>query len=196
MVGARFIPTVPKMRIARYLDLAAPIKKLKRFRLCNQEVADGLVYFSDAAAIKRLNEILRFHNTGEIPIEYIKDKEGNVMRSDSTVTKDTKNIFEYQDCLESVKGPDGAGWLTARCPVCEFKGAQVGEVWDDTHNHFRFREEGAFYCHSNCEGWEVFRWLDSMLAGVEPNFDKVGAPTVVSSDEDFDQWFAKKEGSQ
>lgn len=196
MVGARYIPTVPKMRIARYLDLAAPIKKLKRFRLCNQEVADGLVYFSDAAAIKRLNEILRFHNTGERPIEYIKDKEGNVMRSDSTVTKDTKNIFEYQDCLESVKGPDGAGWLTARCPVCEFKGAQVGEVWDDTHNHFRFREEGAFYCHSNCEGWEVFRWLDSMLAGVEPNFDKAGAPTVVSSDEDFDQWFAKKEGSQ
>ena len=26
------------------------------------------------------------------------------MRNDSTVTKDTKNIFEYQDCLESVKG--------------------------------------------------------------------------------------------
>ena len=118
------------------------------------------------------------------------------MRSDSTVTKDTKNIFEYQDCLESVKGPDGAGWLTSRCPVCEFKGAQVGEVWDDTHNHFRFREEGAFYCHSNCEGWEVFRWLDAMLAGVEPNFNKTGAPTVVSSDDDFDQWFAKKEGSK
>jgi hypothetical protein len=131
-----------------------------------------------------------------MPVEYIKDKEGNVMRSDSTVTKDTKNIFEYQDCLESVKGPDGAGWLTARCPVCEFKGAQVGEVWDDDHSHFRFREEGAFYCHANCEGWEVFRWLDAMLAGVEPNFDKTGAPTVVSSDEDFDQWFAKKEGSQ
>lgn len=196
MVGARYIPTVPKMRIARYLDLAAPIKKLKRFRLCNQEVANGLVYFSDAAAIKRLNEMIRFHNTGERPVEYIKDKEGNVMRSDSTVTKDTKNIFEYQDCLESVKGPDGAGWLTSRCPVCEFKGAQVGEVWDDTHNHFRFREEGAFYCHSNCEGWEVFRWLDAMLAGVEPNFNKTGAPTVVSSDDDFDQWFAKKEGSK
>lgn len=196
MVGARYIPTVPKMRIARYLEIAAPIKKLKRFRLCNQEVANGLVYFGDAAGIKRLNEILRFHNTGEMPVEYIKDKEGNVMRSDSTVTKDTKNIFEYQDCLESVKGPDGAGWLTARCPVCEFKGAQVGEVWDDDHSHFRFREEGAFYCHANCEGWEVFRWLDSMLAGVEPNFDKTGAPTVVSSDEDFDQWFAKKEGSQ
>lgn len=184
------------MRIARYLDLAAPIKKLKRFRLCNQEVANGLVYFSDAAAIKRLNEMIRFHNTGERPVEYIKDKEGNVMRSDSTVTKDTKNIFEYQDCLESVKGPDGAGWLTSRCPVCEFKGAQVGEVWDDTHSHFRFREEGAFYCHSNCEGWEVFRWLDAMLAGVEPNFNKTGAPTVVSSDDDFDQWFAKKEGSK
>ena len=133
MVGARYIPTVPKMRIARYLELAAPIKKLKRFRLCNQEVANGLVYFGDAAGIKRLNEILRFHNTGEMPVEYIKDKEGNVMRSDSTVTKDTKNIFEYQDCLESVKGPDGAGWLTARCPACEFKGAQVGEEGASEH---------------------------------------------------------------
>ena len=146
-------------------------------------------------AVKRLNEMLRFHNTGERPVEYIKDKEGNIVRSDSTVNKDTKNIYEYQDCLESVKGPDGAGWYTSRCPVCEFKGAELGEVWDDDHTHFRFREEGAFYCHSGCEGWEVFRWLDAMLAGVEPNFDKMGAPTV-TSDNEFDEWLAKKEASE
>ena len=176
-----------------YLSLSAPIRKLKRFRLCNQEVAGGFVYFNGPAATKRFNEIIRFHNTGERPIEYIKDKDGNIVRSDSTVTKDTKNIFEYQDCLESVKGPDGAGWYTARCPVCEFKGAELGEIWDDDHTHFRFREEGAFYCHANCDAWEVFRWLDAMLAGVTPNFDKAGAPTVVSNDDDFDNWLAKKE---
>ena len=192
MRGGGYVKTIPKMEIARYLDLVAPIKKLKRFRLCNQEVSNGFVYFSDTAAIKRLNEILRFNNTGERPVEYIQDKEGKIVRNDSTVTKDTKNIFEYQDCLESVKGPDGAGWYTSRCPVCEFKGAQVGEVWDDTHDHFRFREEGAFSCHSGCEAWEVFTWLDAMLAGVEPNFDKKGAPTVVSSDDDFDNWMAKR----
>ena len=196
MVGARYVHTVPKMEIARYIDLVAPIRKLKRFRLCNQEVANGYVYFSDAAAIKRLNEILKFNNTGERPVEYIKDKEGKIVRSDSTVNKDTKNIYEYQDCLESVKGPDGAGWYTSRCPVCEFKGAQVGEVWDDTHDHFRFRESGAFSCHSGCEGWEVFTWLDAMLAGVEPNFSKAGAPTVVSSDDEFDEWLAKKEAGE
>lgn len=195
MVRGGYAQTIPKMEIARYLTLAAPIKKLKRFRLCNQEVAGGYVYFSDAAAVKRLNEMLRFHNTGERPVEYIKDKEGNIVRSDSTVNKDTKNIYEYQDCLESVKGPDGAGWYTSRCPVCEFKGAELGEVWDDDHTHFRFREEGAFYCHSGCEGWEVFRWLDAMLAGVEPNFDKMGAPTV-TSDNEFDEWLAKKEASE
>lgn len=195
MVRGGYAQTIPKMEIARYLTLAAPIKKLKRFRLCNQEVAGGYVYFSDAAAVKRLNEMLRFHNTGERPVEYIKDKEGNIVRSDSTVNKDTKNIYEYQDCLESVKGPDGAGWYTSRCPVCEFKGAELGEVWDDDHTHFRFREEGAFYCHSGCEGWEVFRWLDAMLAGVEPNFDKMGAPTV-TSDNEFDEWLAKKEAGE
>ena len=192
MGRGHYAKTVPRMEIARYLTLAAPIRKLKRFRLCNQEVANGYVYFTDAAAVKRLNEMLRFHNTGERPVEYIQDKEGNIVRNDSTVTKDTKNIFEYQDCLESVKGPDSAGWYTSRCPVCECKGAQVGEVWDDTHDHFRFREEGAFSCHSGCEGWEVFTWLDAMLAGVEPNFDKKGAPTVVSSDDDFDNWMAKR----
>ena len=195
MVRGGYAQTIPRMEIARYLTLVAPIKKLKRFRLCNQEVAGGYVYFSDAAAVKRLNEMLRFHNTGERPVEYIKDKEGNIVRSDSTVNKDTKNIYEYQDCLESVKGPDGAGWYTSRCPVCEFKGAELGEVWDDDHTHFRFREEGAFYCHSGCEGWEVFRWLDAMLAGVEPNFDKMGAPTV-TSDNEFDEWLAKKEASE
>ena len=195
MVRGGYAQTIPKMEIARYLTLAAPIKKLKRFRLCNQEVAGGYVYFSDAAAVKRLNEMLRFHNTGERPVEYIKDKEGNIVRSDSTVNKDTKNIYEYQDCLESVKGPDGAGWYTSRCPVCEFKGAELGEVWDDDHTHFRFREEGAFYCHSGCEGWEVFRWLDAMLAGVEPNFDKMSAPTV-TNDNEFDEWLAKKEASE
>jgi len=195
MVRGGYAQTIPKMEIARYLTLAAPIKKLKRFRLCNQEVSGGYVYFSDAAAVKRLNEMLRFHNTGERPVEYIKDKEGNIVRSDSTVNKDTKNIYEYQDCLESVKGPDGAGWYTSRCPVCEFKGAELGEVWDDDHTHFRFREEGAFYCHSGCEGWEVFRWLDAMLAGVEPNFDKMGAPTV-TSDNEFDEWLAKKGASE
>ena len=153
MVGARSPKTVPKIELGRYLSLAAPIRKLKRFRLCNQEVAGGFVYFNDPAAVKRLGEMLRFHNTGERPVEYIRDGKGNIMKSDSTVTKDTKKIFEYQDCLESVKGPDGSGWYTARCPVCEFKGAELGEVWDDDHTHFRFREEGAFYCHANCEAW-------------------------------------------
>ena len=192
MVGVRYPKTVPRIELGRYLSLAAPIRQLKRFRLCNQEVASGYVYFSDAAAIKRLNEMLRFHNTGERPVEYIKDKDGNVMRSDSTVTKDTKNIFEYQDCLESARGPDSHGWHTARCPVCEFKGAELGEIWDDDHTHFRFRPEGAFYCHANCEAWEVFTWLDAMLAGVEPNFDKKGAPTVVSNDNEFDEWMEKR----
>ena len=75
------------------------------------------------------------------------------------------------------------------------QGAELGEVWDDDNTHFRFREEGALYCHSGCEGWEVFRWLDAMLAGVEPNFDKMGAPTV-TSDNEFDEWLAKKEAGE
>ena len=185
------------MGIPQYLTLVQPIRKLKRFRLVNQEVKNGLVYFSDTAAVKRLNEIIRFHNDGERPIEYILDKEGKRVRNDSTVNKDTPKIYDYQDCLESVKGPDAQGWHTSRCPVCEFKGAEVGEIWDDTHDHFRFREEGAFYCHANCEAHEVFTWLNAMLEGKVPVFGKSSgavAPTV--SDNEFDEWLSKKESKE
>ena len=196
MSAVNSIGAVPKMGIVQYLSLVEPIRKLKRFRLCNQAIKGGVVYFEDAAAIKRLNEIIRFHNDGERPVEYIKDKDGKIMRSDSTVTKDTPNIFEYKDCLESVKGPDGAGWYTARCPVCEFKGAEIGEIWDDTHNHFRFREGGAFYCHANCEAYEVFTWLTAMLEGRTPIFDKNAGVAPIVSNNEFDQWLEKKLGDK
>lgn len=186
--------TVPKMGIQQYLTLVQPIRKLKRFRLVNQEIKGGLVYFSDVASMKRLNEIIRFHNDGERPIEYIIDKEGKKVRHDSTVNKDTPNIFEYQDCLESVKGPDSQGWYTARCPVCEFKGAEVGQVWDDTHDHFRFREGGAFYCHANCEAPEVFTWLTAMLEGRMPVFGKTTGTAPTVNENEFDEWLAKKGG--
>jgi len=189
MHGGLSLNAVPKMEIARYLDLIQPIRTLKRFRLVNQEVKNGFVYFGDAAAMKRLNEIIRFNNTGERPIEFIVDKEGKVVRNDSTITKDTPNIYEHRDCLDGLKGPDGGGWYTSRCPVCEYHGG------DSDKNHFRFMESGVFSCFAGHEGWEVFEWLTAFIQGRQPVFDKKGSSVPDLSDDAFDNWMTKKEAN-
>ncbi len=165
-VGAQ---TIPKMSLARYLELIRPIRKLKRFHLVNQDVRGGMVYFRGPAAMRRLTEIVRFHNTGELPSEVA--IKGQTLVSDTTVSKDTPNIYMHRALLEDLRGPDSEGWYTSRCPTCAWKGDQVGQKWDDDSTHFRFRETGQFYCHANCEAFEVFRWLEATLADADVVLD-------------------------
>ena len=174
------------MRLTRYLALIQPIRTLKRFRLVNQDVKNGFVYFEGAAGVKRLNEIIHFHNTGERPIELIFDKEGKVVKSDSTITSDTPTDYEDRDCLEGVRGPDGSGWYTSRCPVCEYHGG------DKDKNHFRFRESGAFTCFAGHEGPEVFEWLSALIGERKPNFDQKSATIPTLPDDAFDKWMEQR----
>ena len=152
---------IPKVKLELYLDLIENLRSLKRFSLVNQEVHDGFVYFPTVSSLKILQELLRYQNTGEKPSD-ITLKGGELVsdkRFDFTV-------YEHRDFLMSVKGPDGSGWLTSRCPVCEHFGG------DSDHNHFRFIESGAFKCFAGCESWKIIEWFNAILNDREPVFTK------------------------
>jgi len=161
---------IPKMPLPQYLSMIESLRSLKRFALVNQEVHNGYVYFPDVAAINRLKELLRHESHGEKPSEMT--IQGGKKVSDKRFSV---NVFENADMLASVKGPDGAGWYTSRCPVCEHFGG------DTDHNHFRFREDGPFKCFKGCEGWKVIEWFKAMLADREPVFErgKVATPSEI-----------------
>ena len=155
------ITGVPKMPLQQYLGLVEKLRSLKRFALVNQEVHNGYVYFPNVAAIHRLKELLRYENTGEKPSEM-------TLKGGKTVNdkRFSVNVYENKDFLESVRGPDGAGWYTSRCPVCEHYGG------DSDHNHFRFREDGPFKCFKGCDGWKIIEWFKSILNNRSPIFDR------------------------
>ena len=160
---------IPKVPLAQYLSMVENLRNLKRFALVNQECHGGFVYFRDTAAINRLKELLRYHNTGEKPSE-VTIKGGKNMsdkRFDFTV-------YQHRDFLMSVRGPDGSGWFTSRCPVCEHNGG------DTDHNHFRFMEAGAFKCFSGCESWKIIEWFNAMLNDREPKFVKDDTPDEIT----------------
>tara|TARA_B100000035_G_C20995152_1_gene552122 strand:+ start:57 stop:581 length:525 start_codon:yes stop_codon:yes gene_type:complete len=159
---------IPKMRLAEYLEKIENLRKFKRFSLVNQHVHDNFVYFPDVAAINVLKELLRYHNTGEMPSDYT-TKGGKSVKD----TKFDFTVYEHREFLMSVRGPDGSGWFTSRCPVCEHHGG------DTDHNHFRFIESGAFKCFSGCESWKIIEWFNAMLNDREPKFVKGDTPNEI-----------------
>lgn len=160
------ISGTPKVPLSLYLSMVENLRSLKRFALVNQQVKDGFVFFNDVAGIKRLQELLHYHNTGEKPSEMT--IKGNKLVNDS---KYDLNISKHKDMLMSVRGPDGRGWYKSRCPVCEHKGG------DTEHDHFGFTEEGPFHCLAGCEPRDVIEWFKAMLNDREPNFDRTkGTP--------------------
>ena len=149
------------MPLALYLSMIEGLRALKRFSLVNQQVRGGYVHFNDVAGIRRLQEILNYHNTGEKPSE-MTIKGGKVVND----SKYDLNISQHKDMLMSVRGPDGRGWYKSRCPVCEHGGG------DTEHDHFGFTEEGPFHCLAGCEPWKVIEWFKAMLNSRAPNFDR------------------------
>jgi len=137
------------------------LRSLKRFSLVNQNIRGGKVFFHDLPSIKRLSELLHYHNTGEKPSDMT--IKGGKQVSDSRYDI---VVAEHKDMLASVRGPDGRGWYKSRCPVCEHKGG------DTEHDHFGFTEEGPFKCLAGCEPRDVIEWFKAMLANRQPNFDR------------------------
>lgn len=167
----------PRMPLAQYLELTRRLRKHSKFHLTNQSVQDGWVYFIGEAAMKRLLEIIHHTNDGLLPsIEKIKNEERKKMQGDSI------NAYEHLDYYEGVKGPDGDGWYTARCPVCEWHGR------DSDHNHFRFTEDGTVHCFVGHTGSEIHEAIRAMVEGRPPQFR---VPKLKSGPKDLED-FAKE----
>ena len=134
--------TVPKMDFLRYLALTRGIRKDPRFKLSNQEIVNGMVYFRDAAAMRNLQEIIQAHNTGSVPETEVKlqqEAKNEWMRKSDGITVDMT-----LDALENVRGPDGSGTYTARCISCAERGG------DSDSNHLRFHPEKGLHCFAGC----------------------------------------------
>ena len=172
--------SVRKMPLAQYLELTRRLRKHSQFHLTHQANKDGWVYFTDESSIKRLLEIIHHQNDGLLPsVEKIKNEERKKMQGDSI------NAYEYREFYEGVKGPDGDGWYTARCPVCEWHGR------DSDHNHFRFTEDGTVHCFVGHSGSEIHEAIRAMIEGRAPQFKRAGKSKLKSDTKDLEA-FAKE----
>lgn len=147
--------SAPKMPFLEYLNLVQKIQRDKRFKLSNQELRNGIVYFRDPVSIKILNEAIHAYNTDTIPEteQALKKRaEAEWALASGGLTLDGTLAL-----LEDVKGPDSSGTYTARCPVCAVNGG------DSDSNHLRFNPDKGIYCfagHNRFEIMKVIREID------------------------------------
>ena len=143
--------TTPKMHFVEYLNLVQKIQRDKRFKLSNQELKNGIVYFRDAGAIKTLTEAIHAYNTDSIPeSEQALKKQAEI---EWLLESGGLSMEATLDLLEDVKGPDGSGTYTARCPAC------AANNGDSDSNHLRFNPEKGIYCFAGHNRFQIMRTL-------------------------------------
>ena len=157
-----------KVRLAEYLEKIENLRKFKRFSLVNQHVDDNFVYFPDVVAINVLKELLRYHNTGEMPSDYT-TKGGKRVKD----TKFDFTVYEHREFLMSQRGPDGSGWFTSRCPGSASITVETPTI--TTLGSLNC----AFKCFSGCESWKIIEWFNAMLNDREPKFVKGDTPNEI-----------------
>ena len=145
---------VPKMVVADYLKLLRDTKVTasKEHALVNQDVRDGFVYFRTSGAILAFKNLLRASELGTQPetevyrqktIDYEWDKE-----------TDGLTVGLVLERIENIRGPDGSGYYTGRCPSCATRGK------DSDSNHFAFNpDKSVVYCFSQCSRSEILEEL-------------------------------------
>tara|TARA_Y100000817_G_C16788360_1_gene513903 strand:+ start:245 stop:700 length:456 start_codon:yes stop_codon:yes gene_type:complete len=132
-----------KVPLRTFLEMTRGISSEKRYALVNQEVIGGFVYFRDAARKKLIKEILDYHQNGLLP-PVVAEKRAARKANDGDF-----HIMDHIESLQDVRGPDGEGWHTSRCPSCAHMGG------DGDSNHFRFLENGGFHCFKGCTFVEI-----------------------------------------
>lgn len=143
----------PKIPLGEYLDLLERMKITRdpRFKLVNQEVHNGYVYFRTPNAIKAVKELAHCWETNTIPEREILLQQKADKEFEKRVGIPLSDIMTK---LESFRGPDSHGWYTARCPVCADKGG------DSDHDHLRIQpEKGIRYCFNHCDKGDIDIWL-------------------------------------
>lgn len=143
----------PKIPLDEYLDLLNElgIRKDPRFKLSNQEVHKGYVYFRTRAARKAVKELAGAWRTGTMPEQEVLLQQKADKEFENKVGVPLSGVMHK---LESFRGPDPQGWFTARCPVCANKDG------DSDHNHLRLEpDKGIRYCFANCDRDDIDIWL-------------------------------------
>ncbi len=137
----------PKMTFIEYLGLTRGIRKDPRFKLSNQEIINGVVYFRTPAAVRNLQQILDAHNTGTVPESEVQLQQAAAI--EWAKKSDGLTVEMTLDALEDVRGPDGSGTYTARCISCAQRGG------DSDSNHLRFHPEKGLHCFAGCFAPEI-----------------------------------------
>ena len=145
---------VPKMVVADYLKLLRDTKVTasKEHALVNQDVRDGFVYFRTNGAILALKILLTASELGTRPEREVfshKTIEWNWGQETKGLT-----VGLILERIENIRGPDGGGYYTGRCPSCATRGK------DSDSNHFRFNpEQSMIHCFSQCSRSEILEEL-------------------------------------
>ena len=147
------------MHFLRYMNLTRGFRNDPRFKLSNQELLNGMVYFRSASAVRNLQEILTAHNTGALPesdVALQEEAKKKWLKKSEGLTVDMTLA-----ALENVRGPDSSGTYTARCISCAQRGG------DSDSNHLRFHPEKGIHCFAGCFSPEILGLIRMSAMGSE-----------------------------
>jgi len=133
--------TIPKVPLEDFTKMTKGLAKDGDFRLVNQDLRNGYIYFTGQNGPKKLQQLIAYYNTGRLPPSTI-----HTMRISAAKMKSLGfNMKSWIASLGDVKGPDSGGFYQARCPSCAARGG------DSTGNHLVYTEEGVVHCYAGCK---------------------------------------------
>ena len=136
------------VEIPLYAKLTEGLGNQDSMKLQNLPIKDRKVWFHGPGGRKRLQAILDYYNLGKIP-------PGEMLQTFTTKTG-AFGVADMQRTVEELRGPNDDGYYHGRCPSCKAKGEAVGEVWDDTADHFYANpDNGRIGCFSGCKKNEL-----------------------------------------
>jgi len=136
------------VEIPLYAKLTEGLGNQDSMKLHNLPIKQGKVWFHGPGGRKRLQAILDYYNLGKIP-------PGEMLQTFTTKTG-AFSVADMQRTVEELRGPNDDGYYHGRCPSCKSKGEAVGEVWDDTGDHFYANpDNGRIGCFSGCKKNEL-----------------------------------------
>jgi hypothetical protein len=140
--------------IPEYARLIEGLSNQDSMRLQNLPIkvdpADGLgkIWFYGPGGRQRLQAIFDYNNLGKIP-------PGEMLQTYNTKVG-AFGVADMQRTIANLRGPNDDGYYHGRCPSCKEKGEAVGQVWDDTGDHFYANpDSGAIGCFSGCKKNEL-----------------------------------------
>lgn len=153
-----------------YAELIDGLGNQDSMQLHNLSIREGKVWFYGPGGRKKLSAILDYYNHGKIP-------PGSMLQT-FTVKVGAFSVADMQRTVEELRGPNDDGYYHGRCPSCKAKGEAVGEVWDDTGDHFYANPEtGHIGCFAGCKKNELTTAV-TKIPEEKPQEEKSSSPNT------------------